>query len=174
MNRARNLLFCLGPFFWAITLTSFLPSATPASLYYKFIDKSGTIHYTDRYEAVPPEYRDRVKVMKETEAPPISTSAVTERGAQEQARPKVETDPSKAQEKETRPQEADEKKFQAELEKEKRVEELRKGIESKVEEEKGLRTNWMVFDRIRLNQLNQEIKGLEDEIKSLRGEKTGE
>jgi hypothetical protein len=178
MNRIKKFLFCLGYCVGMIPLVWLFPLATPAAeRYYKFVDKEGTVHYTDRYEAIPPAYRERIQIVKEMPVATSPPSAVTEkkdgeRGGEEKSPGRLGTDPQKAQEEARR--EAEEKKFKEELEKEKRVEELRKEIDAKVQEQKGLRTNWMVFDRIRTNQLNQEIDGLQKEIKSIRGEKTEE
>ena len=33
--------------------------------FYKYIDKNGTIHFTDSYESIPQQYRNQVELMKE-------------------------------------------------------------------------------------------------------------
>ncbi len=43
------------------------PSGQPAStVIYKYTDKQGVIHYTDRYESIPREYWDQVEMIRET------------------------------------------------------------------------------------------------------------
>ena len=53
-------------------------------------------------------------------------------------------------------------------EKEKQIEDLQEQITAKRQEQRSLRTRWMVYDRIRLNQLNQDIAGLEKQIEDIR------
>ncbi len=63
--------------------------------------------------------------------------------------------------------EAEDKVLQARLEKEKRIEELKGEINARAEEQRNLRTNWMVHDRATISRLNQEIEGLQKQIKSI-------
>jgi hypothetical protein len=39
---------------------------------YKYIDRNGVIHFTDQYESIPGEYRDRVDTIRGTVRPPFS------------------------------------------------------------------------------------------------------
>ena len=36
------------------------------TIIYKYVDKNGVIHFTDQYESIPKEYRDRVEMIRET------------------------------------------------------------------------------------------------------------
>ena len=40
-----------------------------STVIYKYVDKSGVIHYTDRYETIPKEYRDQIEMIRETVQP---------------------------------------------------------------------------------------------------------
>ena len=43
------------------------PGGQPASIIaYKYVDKSGVIHFTNQYDSIPTEYRDQVEVIRET------------------------------------------------------------------------------------------------------------
>jgi len=47
--------------------------ARPAStIIYKYTDRNGVIHFTDQYESIPKEYRDRIEMIRETVRPPSS------------------------------------------------------------------------------------------------------
>lgn len=60
------------------------PSGRPASsVIYKYVDKGGVIHYTDRYETIPGEYRDQIEMIRETVQPQSSEEAASE-GAETQ------------------------------------------------------------------------------------------
>ena len=52
----------------------------------------------------------------------------------------------------------------------KRIANLQDQIRAKQAEQRNLRTTWMVYDRAKLNQLNEDIANLEKEIESLRSE----
>jgi hypothetical protein len=65
---------------------------------------------------------------------------------------------------------AQEEKLKAREAKEKRIAEMQAQIRAKQQEQRNLRTTWMVYDRAKLNQLNQDIANLEKEIESLRRE----
>ena len=59
--------------------TQAAPSSQSAStVIYKYIDKSGVIHFTDRYETIPREYRDQVEMIRETVQPPGSGEPANE------------------------------------------------------------------------------------------------
>jgi Domain of unknown function (DUF4124) len=46
------------------------PSARPATtIIYKYIDKGGVVHFTDRYESIPKEYRNQIEILQETVQP---------------------------------------------------------------------------------------------------------
>jgi hypothetical protein len=45
---------------------------------YKYTDKEGVIHFTDRYESIPKEYRDRVEMMQGPVRPQVSAGPVDE------------------------------------------------------------------------------------------------
>jgi len=139
--------------------------------FYKYTDKNGTVHFTDRFESIPKEYRNQVKIIKEEVKPQPPDQALPEKekkteeqasqtaGAEQRAK---EEEARAAQEKET-----EEKKIKARLGKEKRIEELKKQIEAKEKEIKSLRTTWMVYDRINFNRLTQEIEALKKEAQSI-------
>ena len=47
-----------------------VPGGQPANtVIYKYVDKQGVIHYTDRYETIPKEYRDQMDMIRETVRP---------------------------------------------------------------------------------------------------------
>jgi hypothetical protein len=46
------------------------PGGQPAStVIYKYVDNQGVIHFTDRYETIPKEYRDQIEMIRETVRP---------------------------------------------------------------------------------------------------------
>jgi hypothetical protein len=61
-----------------VTADSSQPAATPPvaggrpgnTIIYKYIDRNGVIHFTDQYESIPKEYRDRIQMIRETVRPP--------------------------------------------------------------------------------------------------------
>ena len=56
-----------------------VPSGQPAStIIYKYIDKSGSTQFTDRYETIPREYRNQVEMIRETVQPPASGEPANE------------------------------------------------------------------------------------------------
>jgi len=165
-------------FFLAVSVWFFFswsPKAFGADQYYKYIDKEGTVHYTDRYEGIPPEYQSQVEVIRPIAYPPGQSPSVSEpatpRLSDEQTRrgeERISAPQKEAQEKAAK--EEEEKKLQARLEKEKQIEELEKAINARVEEQRRLRTNWMVWDRNTIYRLNQEIEGLKQQIQSIKEE----
>jgi hypothetical protein len=51
----------------------------PAStIIYKYTDEKRVVHYTDRYESIPKEYRDQIEMIRETVQPMPSGGAVNE------------------------------------------------------------------------------------------------
>ena len=72
-----------------------------------------------------------------------------------------------AEEKALQEKAAREEKLKEEKEIQDRIADLQQQIRAKQEEQGKLRTTWMVYDRIRLNQLNAEIAGLVQQINSL-------
>ncbi len=69
-----------------VTVGAVAPSATQAApsgqdastVIYKYIDKSGSTHFTDRYETIPKEYPDQVEMIRETVQPPSSGEPANE------------------------------------------------------------------------------------------------
>jgi hypothetical protein len=176
MKKLKNLLIFGASFFLIGSGPLFLTSAAAAS--YKYMDRNGTIHFTDRYEAIPQEYRNQVKTIREESiAQPAAPSADLkekkgegEAAAGERVDKVQETEPKEAEAIEAREKEAGKKKSKAIEEKEKRIEDLQKQIEGKRRQQKNLRTNWMVQDRNTIIKLNQEIALLEKQIKLIQEE----
>ena len=144
--------------------------------FYKYVDKKGNVHFTDRFESIPQEYRNQIKEYKEMKEPEALPAQEKEESkdpaAAERDRQKKEAEQKM---KEAEAKAAQEKSFQEEKlrirqEKEKQIEELQEQITERQKEQRSLRTNWMVYDRIRLNQLNEEIGGLEKQIGDLQKE----
>jgi len=138
--------------------------------FYKYVDKKGNVHFTDRPESIPEEYRNQIKEykeMKQPEAPPPQDPAAAERDRQmkEAEQQKKEAEAKAAQERA-----AQEEKIRIRQEKEKQIAELQEQITARQKEQRSLRTNWMVYDRIKITQLNQEIEGLEKQIAALQKE----
>jgi len=174
MEKTKKILF----FFSAslFFLISFWLSSADAAVF-KYIDKDGTIHFTDSYESIPRQYRNQVELMKEptaqTSTEPAERedqkgkgAAVTKGEVQKEIKEieslkKKEADLKAAQEKEAQEREALEKKLKAREEKERQIEELRRQIEAKQQEQRTLYNNpMMVRDRNQFTQLNQEINEL--------------
>jgi chromosome segregation ATPase len=155
-------LFGLLAFPWA-------PSAEAA--FYRYTDKNGVVHFTDRLESIPSEYRNQIKEyrdMKQPEAPPPQEKgAAKDPGAADQERQLREAEQKK---KEAEDKSAQEAKQKAREEKQKQIAALQEQIAAKQKEAGSLRTNWMVYDRIKVNQLNEEIASLEKQIEALQKE----
>lgn len=184
MGKLKKMLILLAVSLFF--LISFGPTSADADLY-KYIDKKGTIHFTDRYESIPQEYRDQIKLIKEPapQAPPQPVeglegkrkgAADAEGQAEKEMKEmeewkKKEAEVKAAREKEAREREALERKLKARQEKEKEIEELRRQIEAKQAEQRTLYTNpLMVRDRNQFVQLNQEINELYEQIKVLQSQ----
>jgi outer membrane biosynthesis protein TonB len=143
--------------------------------FYKYVDKKGNVHFTDRLESIPEEYLNQVKEykeMKQPEPPPREKEESKGPAAAERDRQMKEAEQKK---KEAEAKAAEEKSLQEEKirirqGKEKQIEELQEQITARQKEQRSLRTNWMVYDRIKLNQLNQEIEGLAKQIAALQKE----
>ena len=167
----------LGAAFFILNFMPFSLTSAGAA-YYKYVDKHGTVHFTDRYESIPQEYRDQIKTFREEPkpqpAPPTpelrEKKRVGEPAAEDRASKVGETGQKEAQAIEARKKEAEEKKQKAIEEKEKRIEELQKQIDDKRKQQRSLRTNWMVYDRNTIIRLNQEISVLEKKIKAFQDE----
>ena len=176
MKKFKNFLILGAAFFLLTFIPFFLTSAGAA--YYKYIDKNGTVHFTDRYESIPQEYRDQIKTIREepqpqTPQPPAELKEKKREGepaAEERASKGGETGQKETEAVEARKKEAEEKKLKAIEEKEKRIEELQKQIDDKRKQQRSLRTNWMVHDRNIIIRLNQEISVLEKKIKAIQDE----
>ena len=155
--------------------------------FFKYVDKQGTIHFTDSYESIPEQYRNQVEMMKEpspqTSSQPAEAGEGVEKGAgvrkdevQKDAREieaskKKEAELKAAQEKERLEKEALEQKLKAREEKEQQIEELRRQIEAKQQEQRTLYNNpMMVRDRNQFTQLNQEINDIYKQIQGLQSE----
>ena len=169
-------LFFLGSF-----------SLTSDAGFFKYVDKQGTIHFTDSYESIPEQYRNQVEMMKEpapqTPSQPAEAGEGAAKGAgvrkdevQKDAREieamkKKEAELKAAQEKERLEKEALEQKLKAREEKEQQIEELRRQIEAKQQEQRTLYNNpMMVRDRNQFTQLNQEINDIYKQIQGLQSE----
>ena len=174
--------------FWGslFFLISFWLTSADAGVF-KYTDKNGTLHFTDSYESIPAQYRNQVEMMKEpapqTPTQPAEGEGAREKGAgvrreevQEEAREtealkKKEAEVKAAQEKKAQEREALERKLKVRQEKETQIEQLRREIEAKQQEQRTLYNNpLMVRDRNQFNQLNQEINEIYRKIQELQSE----
>jgi len=178
MDKTKKIPFLLSvPLFFLI---SFCPIFADAGVF-KYIDQNGTVHFTDSYDSIPQQYRNQVETVKEpapqTPTQPAEGGGVDGKGAgvrtgevqrdvrEIEALKKKEAELKAAQEKEAQEREALEKKLKAREEKEKQIEELRRQIEAKQQEQRTLYSNpMMVRDRNQFTQLNQEIDELYRQI----------
>jgi hypothetical protein len=139
--------------------------------FYKYVDKKGNVHFTDRPESIPEEYQNQIKEYKEMKhpevPPPQEKGEPKDAAAAERERQMKEAEQQK---KEAEAKAAQEEKLRIRQEKEKQIAELQEQITARQKEQRSLRTNWMVYDRIKLTQLNQEIEGLEKQIAALQKE----
>ena len=157
-------LFLIGP------LTPLRPAHAQGT-FYKYVDKNGNIHFTDKLDSIPKEYRKQIKVYKEGEKPKPAISK--EQGVTEEKNRRLrEAEEKKKEEEKKALQEkaAWEEKIKERKEIRDRITDLQEQIKAKQEEQENLRTTWMVNDRNRLNQLNAEIAALGQEIQSLQQE----
>jgi len=184
MDKIKKILFLLAGSF--LFLIPFWSTSADAGVF-KYVDKNGTIHFTDSYETIPPQYQNQVERMKEptpqTSAEPAEredeqakAAAATKSGVQEniketEALKKKEAELKAAREKEAQEREALERKLKAREEKEKQIEELRRQIEAKQQEQRTLYNNpLLVRDRNQFNQLNQEISDIYKQVQGLQSE----
>ena len=147
-----------------------IPAGSAEAAFYKYTDKNGGVHFTDQIDAIPPEYRHQIKEYRDRE-PAVTTSPKEESEAADREKQKREAEQKKeAEAKAQQEKAAREEKEKAYKEKEKEISEIQEQITAKQQEQRGLRTNWMVYDKIRLNQLNEDIAGLEKQIEDIKKE----
>jgi len=187
MEKINKVLFLFSGFLFF--LISFWLTPADAGVF-KYVDKKGTIHFTDSYESIPQQYRNQVEVMKEP-APQTPTepaagegkeggSAIRKSEVQREPREiedlkKKEAELKAAQEKETQERQALERKLKARQEKEGQIEELRRQIDAKQQEQRTLRNNpMMVRERNQFNQLSLEINEINQQIQALQSEMDAE
>ena len=177
MERIKIILNLFGACLLLLSFILFWPTSVRAD-FYKYVDKNGTVHFTDRYESIPKEYRNQIKTIQERPSPQAPTQPLEEKEKKEhEGSVKEKTSQSKAAEEKkkeaearaAREKEEQERKLEARQEKEKQIGDLRKQIEAKEQEIKSLRTTWMVYDRANLYRLNQEIDALKKEVQSIQG-----
>ena len=175
MDKMKNGLNLFGTGLLLGFFILFWPTSVKAD-FYKYVDKNGTVHFTDRYESIPKEYRNQIKTIQERPSPQEPTQpsgdkekkedegAVKEKASQSKA---SEEKKKEAEARAVREREEQERKLKDRQEKEKQIDDLRKQIEAKEQEVKSLRTTWMVYDRANLYRLNQEIDSLKKEVQSI-------
>jgi hypothetical protein len=176
MKKRKPLATVLGVIPLGVLIVLSWPFLSAAATY-RYMDKNGTVIFTDRLESVPQEYRNQIRTLPDRGGSPGKGQPSGEipaggSGAAEEPSRKIEEERQRQEETAavTRERDNQDRKEKDRQEKEKRIQELREQIASKQQEQKNLRTNWMVYDRIRLNELNQEIEGLTKEMQSLREE----
>jgi len=173
MKRSFKVYTILLVPFFIFSLAPLRP-AHAQSAFYKYVDKKGNIHFTDKLDSIPKEYRNQIKVYKEREKPKPAFSK--EQGVtEEQNRRLREANEKKKEEEEKalRERAAREERLKERKEIRDRIIDLQEQIKAKQEEQGDLRTTWMVNDQHRLNQLNAEIAAMGQEIQSLQQELTG-
>jgi chromosome segregation ATPase len=168
MNQFFKILTILLALLFIGTLSS-LRLADAQSTIYKYIDKNGNVHFTDNAESIPEQYRNQIKILNEPKNPETKPAPAEEeprkiRDAEER---KKEEEGRALREKAARERE---EKQKASKDLEDRITELQDQIRAKQQEQGSLRTTWMVYDRTRLNQLNEEIASLQKQIESLQQE----
>ena len=184
MEKTKKILFLFSASLFF--LVSFWLTSGDAGVF-KYIDKQGTVHFTDSYESIPQQYRNQVELLKEpppqTPTQPAEGEGGKERGAvarkdeiqkdakEIEASKKKEAELKAAREKEAQEKEALERKLKAREEKERQIEELRRQIEARQQEQRTLYNNpMMVRDRNRFTQLNQEMDEIYKQIQGLQSE----
>ncbi len=168
MNQLFKILTILLALLFIGTLAS-LRLADAQGTIYKYIDKNGNVHFTDNAESIPEQYRNQIKILNEPKSPETKTSPAEEepRKIRDAEEKKKEEEARALREKAARERE---EKQKASKEIENRIAELQDQIRAKQQEQGSLRTTWMVYDRTRLNQLNDEIASLQKQIESLQQE----
>jgi pyruvate/oxaloacetate carboxyltransferase len=176
MNQFKNFL-TLGTLSLFLTFMPSFPALAGSSLY-KYTDKKGTVHFTDRYESIPQEYRDQIKTFREE--PPSPSQGLVLEGQEGKKEGEIasgkrtdqgeEIERKEAEKREASRRASEEEKLKTIQAKEKQVEELQKEIEDKQKQQRSLRTNWMVHDRNIIIRLNHEIAELEKRIKVIQNE----
>ncbi len=171
MNQILKICTLLLSLF-SLSLLIFLGRADVQAAVYKYVDKNGNVHFTDRPESIPEEYRNQINVLKEEEKskPAFRKKEGVAGEGERQSRGAEER---KEEAKTLQEKSAREEKWKEDQEIQNRISDLQDQIRIKQEEQRTLRTTWMVNDRIKLNQLNQEIAAMEQEIRSLQ-KKLGE
>jgi len=161
----------ISPLFILLSLAVLAWAALVEAAFYKYTDKNGVVHFTDRLESIPSEYRNQIKEYKEIkqpEAPPAPEKG--EGKAPVDAERERQLREAEQKKKEAEAQAALEEKLRIRQEKEKQIAELQEQITAKQKEQRSLRTNWMVYDRIKLTQLNEEIADLEKKVEEIKKE----
>jgi hypothetical protein len=176
MGKVEDRFISFPAALFAVTFVLLWPFCVEGATY-KYIDKNGTVNFTDCYECIPKEYRNQIQRLREEPAPQTPAESLVEEGkrATEGSAPKEQASQSKEAQQEEREVEEraarekaeQERKLLARQEKEKRITELTQQIAAKEEEIKSLRTNWMVYDRTNLYRLSQEIEVLKKEVQSI-------
>jgi chromosome segregation ATPase len=171
-NSIRILSLLYGAF---LVLAFGMVGASEAAIY-KYKDRNGVTHFTDRFESIPQEYRNQIQTFRETVKPEPAAKPASEQEKKEEgkARP-AEAAPQDAAKKEAEEkaqrEKADEERKQKEFEeKARRIAALQKEISDREKELQGLRTTWMVYDRQAVFRLNQEIADLRKEIEDIQKE----
>jgi Skp family chaperone for outer membrane proteins len=174
-NNYLRLLPFPGVFVFIFFLFLGMVPASQAAIY-KYTDKNGVTHFTDRYESVPREYRNQIQTIRDTATPEPAEKPAADLEKKEERKTKpgevAAPDPAKKEAEEKAKQEkADQEKKQKEFdEKAKRIGDLQKEIADREKELQGLRTTWMVYDRQTVFRLNQEIADLRKEIEDIQKE----
>ena len=150
-------------------IASFVQLRPAQGSFYRYVDRDGIVHFTDNLDSIPEEYRNQIKIYKEEATPkptPLEAGVTEEKGdKRREAEERKEAEAKALREKVAR-----EEKLKERQEIQERINGLQEQIRAKQEEQGSLRTTWMVYDRIRLNQLNAEIAALGQEIQSLQQE----
>src|SRR5208337_1601108 len=121
-------IFDLPTLLLALFFIATLPSlrlADAQSTVYKYVDKNGTVHFTDDVELIPQQYRNQIKTLKEPKYPETSLAP-----AGEETRKASDAEEKKKEEaaKALREKAAQEEKQQAAKEIENRITELQDQI----------------------------------------------
>jgi hypothetical protein len=172
MGTKKKLMLITGACF-ILSFTLLWTVAGVEAAIYKYVDKNGGVHFTDRIESIPKEYRDQIKTLP-IETPPQPAMAPAKEDG------KKEAGVEKALEEEKKKDAAlksalekavcEEKKLKAREEKVNRISELQKEIENRRQEMQSLRTTWMVYDRNLIFRLNNEIAEIQQQIQGIQQE----